>query len=133
MHIIVHLDKEEPLDPSEALANVELLGDYGDAILDLDVWVDDWLLALMEGAQALDQGKANYTAQIITETHPLVFGSIGQEFTITYDQSRIKVDSLSQFHQELKLAINSAIEEFGSNQMFSPESLWRELKRYADS
>jgi hypothetical protein len=64
----VALDYEEPLNLEEALGDIKIVCGFDDVIRGSSVWVDDWLMALVEGVQALSRGDREYTSDIVTES-----------------------------------------------------------------
>jgi hypothetical protein len=55
----VALDYEEPLNLEEALGDIKIVCGFDDVIRGSSVWVDDWLMALVEGVQALTVATGN--------------------------------------------------------------------------
>lgn len=131
MEVIVTLDYEEPLDPEGALGHIKIVGDAGEVIRDNNVYVDDWLVALVEGAQALSRGEREHVSDIQSEPHPLTFRSSGQGFSISYADAEVSGGDLGSFQLHLKDVIRRVTGEFGDEFVFAPDSFWSQLERYA--
>ena len=131
MQINVTLDAEVLLNPEEALGHILISDDDGGEISGQDVWVDDWLMALVEGVQALSRGEQEFASEIMSEPHPLIFKSYGRGLSISFAGKSVVGDDLHVFGRELKAEIRRVMSEFGEGAEFRPDSFWVELRQYA--
>ncbi len=131
MRIDISLESEGPLNPEEALGHISITGDDGAEIQSRNIWVDDWLAALLEGVQALSRGQGRYAADIVTESYPLIFKSSGQSFSISFAGATVTGYDFGKFQLHLKTIIRRVLDEFEDGQEMSPGGFWVLLERYS--
>ena len=131
MEVIVTVDNEEPLDLEGALGHIKIVGDAGAVIRDSNVYVDDWLVGLAEGVQAISRGESEHASDIISEPYPLIFRSCGQGFSVSYADAKVSGVDIGNFQIHLKAVIRRVLGEFGGDLVFAPDSFWAQLERYA--
>jgi hypothetical protein len=131
MQIDIALESEESPNPEEALGHILISGDEGAEIRSRDIWVDDWLMALVEGVQALSRGEREFSSDIVTESHPLVLRSSGRVFSLSVAGATVRGYDLGKFQLHLKEVVSRVLDEFGESPGFRPDSFWAQLERYA--
>jgi hypothetical protein len=116
-----------PLDPKEALGNTD---DTGSEILQDNIWVDDWLVALVNGVEALQRGEKSFSADIQSESNPIVFASQGERFSLSFANTTL-IGNLSEFRNDLKQGIQKLLAAFDPDVSFRPDSFWAQLQGFA--
>lgn len=133
MQVNVTLDRENalPLDPEETLGNIAITDETGCRIRQENIWVDDWLAALVNGVEALGRGEESFSADIESEASPIVFGLQGELFSLSFAETTL-TGSLSAFRNDLKKGVQKMLAAFEPDVCFRPDSLWAQLQIFAD-
>ena len=132
MQVNVTLDPENahPLDPEEALGKIAITDESGSEIRHENIWVDDWLAALVNGVEALERGEESFSADIQSESNPIVFESKGERFSLSLADTTL-IGSLSAFRSDLKQSIQKMLAAFDPAVSFRPDSFWAQLQIFA--
>jgi hypothetical protein len=132
MQINVTFDPEGPLplDPEEALGNIVITDETGSEIRQENIWVDDWLAALINGVEALGRGEEGFSADIQSESNPIVFKSQGERFSLSFADTAL-IGSLTEFRSDLKQGVQKMLAAFDPDVSFRPESFWEQLQVFA--
>ena len=132
MRLDVTLDPENelPLDPEEALGNIAITDETGLEIRQENIWVDDWLAALVNGVEALERGEGSFFAEIQSEADPMVFESKGERFSLSVADTTL-IGSPSAFRSDLKQGVQKMLAAFDPDVGFRPDSFWAQLQIFA--
>ncbi len=130
MQIHVALDREIELNAEEALGSIVISDDTGAEIRQENIWIDDWLAALIDGVEALLKGERSFSAEIQSESPPLVFESQGEDFSLAFAASRV-CGKMSEFHSGLKRVAHLTLNEFEQEMPFRADSFWAQIQKFA--
>lgn len=132
MQMNVTFDPENalPLDAEQALGNIVIIDETGSEIRQENIWVDDWLAALVNGVEALRKGKESFSADIQSESNPLVFELQGERFSLSFAETTL-IGSLSAFRSDLQKGVQKMLAAFEPDISFRPDSFWAQLKVFA--
>ena len=124
MNLLYNLDYSEPLNESELLGRISLVGDDKNEIVERDTFVDSWLLALSEGIRCLTE-KKNCKIDIPEEPYPLIFNAI--EKTVAYGNQVIVIDDFKEMNSNLKIVVSRFLQEVASKKEDGTLSLLRKF------
>jgi hypothetical protein len=132
MLINVTLDAEDPLplDAEEALGNIMIADETGSTIRQESIWVDDWLVALVSGSEALAKGEEIFSADIESEPNPILFQREGKRIALSFADTTV-TGNLTEFRSELQKAVQKMLSAFDSDVSFRPDSFWAQLQKFA--
>ena len=108
MNFLYNLDYSEPLDESEFLGDISLIGDDKNEIIEKSTFIDSWFLALSEGMLCLKEGK-DCIIDLPEEPYPLIIDTIKK--TVEYGDQVIVVDDFEDMKNSLKAIINEFLIE----------------------
>jgi hypothetical protein len=128
--LVIELDEEEPLDADEALGCIEIRDGAGNGFREADVWVDDWLRALIEGTEILKSRTTVVHVEIDSEPYPLVLSNKAGGLSVGYKEMFGQGNSLTEFTNELKRVSREVIGQFGVEKVLE-NIAWRDILRYA--
>jgi hypothetical protein len=132
MQIRVTLDPENPppLDPEETLGNIVITDETGSEIRQENIYVDDWLAALVNGVEALGRGEENFSAEIQSEANPILFESRCERLSLSFADTTL-IGSFSAFRSDLRKAVQKILAAFEPDISFRPDSFWAQLQVFA--
>jgi hypothetical protein len=119
-----------PLDPEEALGSIMITDETASEIRQENIWVDDWLAALVNGVEALGRGEGKFSAEVESESKPIVFESDGESFSLSFADN-IARGSLPEFRRDLKTAVREMLAAFNADVSLRPDSFWAKLREFA--
>ena len=130
--IDVTLETEDPrtLEPEEALGNIIITDEKGAIIRQKNIWVDDWLAALVNGAEALGNGEKTFSADIQSEPNPILFQAEGKHVALSFANATVTGD-LTEFRSALRKTVRQTLAAFHSDVRFHPDSFWAQLQQFA--
>jgi len=110
MKILFNLDREEKIDPNDALGDI-IISSNNQQISVHSTYLDSWFSALIEGYNSLEKHQ-NITIDIIEEPDLITFQALINGFKIIYGTQQITFKIIDDFSECLKLAIKDFIQQF---------------------
>lgn len=100
MNLQWQLDEEEGRLKADNLLGYISIGSGDGLIEEHDIYLDSWLVALVNGVKGMEAGKQT-AVQIEEELYPLQFEPEGEGFQITYQAATVTIPSTAAFRKLL--------------------------------
>ena len=110
------LDKEYEINLEGLSGEFKIIGDDNNIIQESNVYIDDWLNALVEGFIILESENSNQRIEMDLESEPdpLELELRGEFLTIIYKNNSVKVNSFQEAKTKLKNKISLIFNELVS-------------------
>ncbi len=110
------LDKEYEINLEGLSGEFKIIGDDNNIIQESNVYIDDWLNALVEGFKILESenSKQRIEMDLESEPDPLELELRGEFLTIIYKNNSVKVNSFQEAKTKLKNKISLIFNELVS-------------------
>ena len=108
------LDKEYEIDLEALSGEFKIIGDDKNIIQESIVYIDDWLIGIIEGFSKIDKTKDNERINIdlITEPDLLGFKKVGDSLQMFYKNESLLINSYDEAKSKLKKMILLLFDEF---------------------
>jgi hypothetical protein len=126
MNVTLNPEDPLPLDPEDIM----ITDGTGAELHRQNIWVDDWLAALVNGVEALGRSEETFSAEVQSESDPIVFQWEGERFSLSFADTTV-TGSLDEFRSDLKKAVQRMLAAFDPNVSFHPDSFWAQLQKFA--
>lgn len=100
MNLHWQLDEEEGSLKADNLMGYLSLGSGDGLIEEHDIYLDSWLLALVEGLHGVETGKRS-PVQIEEELYPLIFEPEGAGFQVSFQAATVTIPDTAAFRKLL--------------------------------
>lgn len=100
MNLQWQLDEEEGRLKADNLMGFITIGSGDGLIEEHDIYLDSWLLALIDGLKGVEAGKQT-PVQIEEELYPLLFEPEGAGFQITFQAATVTIPNTAEFKKLL--------------------------------
>ncbi|MGI0479279.1 hypothetical protein ACN4EE_00660 [Geminocystis sp. CENA526] len=110
MKILFSLDREEKIDPNDALGDIIISSDDGEISV-RSTYLDSWFSALIEGYDSLQKNQ-NIKIDIIEEPESITFERLFNKFKISYGKQHITFKKIEDFYQCLSITIKDFMQQF---------------------
>ncbi len=110
------LDKDYEINLEGLSGEFKIIGDDNNIIQESNVYIDDWLNALVEGFKILESENSNQRIKMDLESEPdpLELELRGEFLTIIYKNNSVKVNSFQEAKTKLKNKISLIFNELVS-------------------
>ena len=110
------LDKDYEINLEGLSGEFKIIGDDNNIIQESNVYIDDWLNALVEGFKILESENSNQRIEMDLESEPdpLELELRGEFLTIIYKNNSVKVNSFQEAKTKLKNKISLIFNELVS-------------------
>lgn len=112
MKIVWNLDAEEPLDLENLVGDI-VIHAADTTLAERETYIDSWLDALITGLHAV-QTEQSVRVDLPEEPLPLVVEPCAQGVRIAYGAMVINVESLEEFHDALRLAVQTFLQKLST-------------------
>lgn len=116
MNISFILDREEKIDPNEALGDI-IISNKQSEIEVKSTYLDSWFDVLIDGYRSLEK-QDNIILEIAEEPELITFSSIQNGYKISYSNQLIVFEYIEDFYQSLLNSTENFIKEFEQENIF---------------
>jgi len=110
MKILFSLDREEKIDPNDALGDI-IISSNNQQISVHSTYLDSWFSALIDGYNSL-QKHQNIKIDTIEEPESIIFERLFNGFKISYGKQHINFKKIDDLYQCLSITIKDFIQQF---------------------
>jgi len=111
MNISFILDREEAINPSEALGDIIITNNQSKIAVN-STYLDSWFAVLINGYESLAKNQ-QITLEIIEEPDLITFSCTQEnEFKISYGKQEVLFNNLEEFYQSLIISLREFIKQF---------------------
>lgn len=110
MNLQWHLDEEEGPLKADNLMGYITLGSGDGLIEEHDIYLDSWMLALVDGLKGVESGKRT-PVQIEEELYPLLFEPEGQGFVVSFQAASVTIPDTAAFRKLLDTTCREFLRE----------------------
>lgn len=116
MNISFILDRDEKIDPNNALGDI-ILSNNQSEIQVKSTYLDSWFDVLIDGYHSLEK-QNNITLEIAEEPELITCSSVQNGYKISYGNQLIVFEDLADFYQSLLNSTENFIKEFEQENIF---------------